>query len=240
VEIANVSVLLAFAAGLASILSPCVLPLIPIYLAYLTGASAGDLTASKRSAAVLHSVAFTAGFGAVLVILGTSVGLVGYALRDNLDVISKVAGVLMIVMGLHVARVFRIPYLDREYALEVNPSNRFGYARSFGIGAAYSVGWTPCIGPTLGAVLALAATSSTVAEGGFLLAVYALGFSVPFIAAGFAIGSVGGLMRALRPHLPKIELASGVVMVAVGVLVFQGALVELNQYFSGFSPTLTF
>jgi cytochrome c-type biogenesis protein len=239
VEIANVSILLAFAAGVVSILSPCVLPLIPIYLAYLTGTTAGDMTANNRSAAVLHSVAFTAGFGAVLIILGVSVGLVGYALRDNLDVISKVAGVLMILMGLHVARVFRIPYLDREYALEVSPSNHVGYVRSFGIGAAYSVGWTPCIGPTLGAVLALAATSSTVAEGGFLLAVYALGFSVPFIAAGFAIGWVGGLMRALRPHLPKIEVVSGVVMVAVGVLVFQGALIELNRYFSGFSPTIS-
>ena len=237
-EIANVSVFLAFAAGVVSILSPCVLPLIPIYLAYLTGATAGDMTVNNRSAAVLHSVAFTAGFGAVLVILGVSIGLVGYALRDNLDVISKVAGVLMILMGLHVARVFRIPYLDREYALEVSPSNRVGYARSFGIGAAYSFGWTPCIGPTLGAVLALAATSSTVAQGGLLLAVYSLGFSLPFIAAGFAIGWVGSFMRTLQPHMPKIEVASGVVMVAVGILVFQGALIELNQYFSGFGPTV--
>ncbi len=238
-EIANVSIFIAFAAGFVSILSPCVLPLIPIYLAYLTGATAHDLEAGGSSrAAVLHSVAFSAGFGAVLVLLGVSVGLIGYVLQDNIDVITKVAGVFMIVMGLHVARVFRIPFLDREYALDVEHGNSVGYARSLGIGAAYSFGWTPCIGPTLGAVLTLAAASSTAAEGGLLLAVYALGFSIPFIAAGFALGRVRGLMQRMSPHLSKIELGSGVVMVAVGVLVFQGALIELNQYFSDFSPTI--
>lgn len=240
-EIANVNVFVAFAAGVVSILSPCVLPLIPIYLAYLTGATAEDLANGGASRTALgHSLAFTVGFGLVLVGLGISVGLVGYVLRDNMDILTKVAGSLMIVMGLHVARVFRIPYLDREYAVQVNHGNGVGYARSFTVGAAYSVGWTPCLGPTLGAILTLAATSGAVAQGGFLLAVYALGFSIPFVAAGLAMGTVRNVMRWLSPHLGKIELASGVVLVAVGVLVFQGALIDLNQYAGGFSPTVSF
>lgn len=238
-EIANVNVFVAFAAGLASVLSPCVLPLIPIYLAYLTGSTATDLSNGGAARAPLaHALAFVAGFSLVLIGLGMSVGPVGYVLRDNMDVLTKVAGALMILMGLHLARVFRIPLLDREYAVKVNHGDRIGYARSFTVGAAYSVGWTPCIGPTLGAILTLAATSGTVAQGGFLLAVYALGFSLPFVAAGAAIGTARGIMRWLNPHLRNIELASGAVLIAVGVLVFQGALIDLNQYFSRFSPTV--
>lgn len=240
-EIANVNVFVAFAAGVVSVLSPCVLPLVPVYLAYLTGSTVRDMEdGNGRGTAIKHSLAFTAGFGLVLVGFGVSVGLVGYVLRDNIDVLSKAAGVLMIVFGLHLARVFRIPLLEREYGFQVGQSGRAGYLRSFMVGAAYSVGWSPCVGPTLGAILTLAAASGSVAQGGVLLAVYAVGFGVPFIAASFAMSGVRHLMQWLGPRLSAVEMVSGTVLVAVGVLVFQGALIDLNRYFSGFTPTVSF
>jgi cytochrome c-type biogenesis protein len=239
-EVAGVNLFVAFAAGLVSILSPCVLPLIPIYLAYLTGSTAEEAeNGGQGTAGLFHSVAFTGGFSLVLIVLGVSVGVVGYFLQDRLDLLTKIGGVLMIVMGLHMARVFRIGALDRDYTVQYNASARIGYARSFTVGAAYSIGWSPCIGPTLGAILTLASTSGNVPESTLLLAVYALGFSVPFIAAGAAIGGVSRLMKAISPQLPKIEFASGLVLVAVGVLVFTGALVELNQYFADYSPSIS-
>ncbi len=240
VEIGGVSVFVAFAAGLVSVLSPCVLPLIPIYLAYLTGSAAEEAeNGGRRTAGLVHSLAFTGGFSLVLIVLGVSVGVVGYFLRDRLDLLTKVAGIVMIVMGLHLARVFRISALDRDYTLHYEGSSRAGYARSFSVGAAYSVGWSPCIGPTLGAILTLASSSGNVPQATLLLAVYALGFSLPFIAAGIAIGAVERFMKAISPQLPKIEFASGLVLIAVGVLVFSGTLVQLNQYFSRFSPSIS-
>jgi cytochrome c-type biogenesis protein len=240
VEVGGVNLFVAFAAGFVSILSPCVLPLIPIYLAYLTGSTAEEAeTGGRNTAGLLHSLAFTGGFSLVLIVLGASVGVVGYFLQDRLDLLTKVGGVLMIAMGLHMARVFRIGALDRDYTLHYNASSRIGYARSFTVGAAYSIGWSPCIGPTLGAILTLASTSGNVPESTLLLAVYALGFSVPFILAGAAIGGVSRLMKAISPQLPKIEFASGLVLVAVGVLVFTGALAELNRYFADFSPPIS-
>ncbi|MDE3097072.1 MAG: cytochrome c biogenesis protein CcdA [Chloroflexota bacterium] len=238
-QLGGVNLFVAFAAGLVSILSPCVLPLVPIYLAYLTGSTAEASEMGGRSrAGLFHSIAFTGGFSLVLIILGASVGVVGYFFQDHLGLLTKIAGVLMIVMGLHMARIFRIPLLDRDFTLQYEGPSRAGYVRSFSVGAAYSVGWSPCIGPTLGAVLTLASTSGNVPQATVLLAVYALGFSVPFIAAGAAIGGVQRFMKAIAPQLPRIEFASGLVLVAVGVLVFSGALVQLNQYFSGFAPSI--
>jgi cytochrome c-type biogenesis protein len=239
-EIGGVNLFIAFAAGLASVVSPCVLPLIPIYLAYLTGSTAEEAEhGSRGTAGLFHSLAFTGGFSLVLIVLGASVGLVGYFLQDRLDLLTKIGGVLMILMGLHMARVFRIGALDCDYTLQYQARARIGYVRSFTVGAAYSVGWSPCIGPTLGAILTLASTAGNVPAAALLLAVYAVGFSLPFIFAGAAIGGVQRLMKAIAPQLPKIEFASGLVLVGVGVLVFTGALVDLNRYFAGFSPSIS-
>ena len=239
-EIGGVNLFFAFAAGLVSVLSPCVLPLVPIYLAYLTGSTAEVAeNGGRRTAGLFHSLAFTGGFSLVLIVFGVSVGVAGYFLQDHLGLLTKAAGIVMIVMGLHMARVFRISALDRDYTVQYKASSRIGYARSFSVGAAYSVGWSPCIGPTLGVILTLASTSGTVPQATLLLAVYALGFSLPFIVAGVAIGSVQRFMKAISPQLPKIEFASGLVLVAVGVLVFSGALVQLNQYFSRFSRSIS-
>lgn len=242
----------AFAAGLLSFLSPCVLPIVPAYIAQLTGASVETSASDARREAVSHAVAFVLGFTLVFTAIGASAGLVGSLVRDHLDDLGKVAGVFLIVMGLNLMRVVRIPWLYRTFQLPVGgvpkgygpgaasiaefESRGWGraalnYSRSAGLGAAFSIGWTPCIGPVLGAIFALAAESSTVGQGAYLLLAYGLGLGVPFIVTGFALGTVSGWLRRLGPALPAIEMAAGAVVVFVGALIFLGDFRSVNQYF---------
>jgi cytochrome c-type biogenesis protein len=220
-----------------SVLSPCVLPLVPIYIGYLTGTTAVRGTpsgaASVKQSPFLHAISFVAGFGLVFVVFGVSLGLVGFLLRDQQDILAKAAGSLMILFGLHLSGIIKIPFLEQErrtwFAIG---GDSVGYARSFLIGAAFSVGWSPCIGPTLGAILALAATSGTVLEGGLLLIVYSLGLSIPFLAMGLAFNSAQGVYLRLRPLMPVINFGSGTLIIIVGILIFTGTLINLNQYFN--------
>src|SRR3989304_4139711 len=209
VELGGVSLLVAFVAGLLSCASPCVLPLIPAYLGYLTGASfeaTGTAPAQQPVAAAVaqgagatgiavsggvatraeappspfrHALSFVAGFSLVFVAFGVSLGILGFFLRDHQDLILKVAGGLLIVMGLHLSGVITIPFLEQERRLDVGGGARGGYARSFFVGSAFSAGWSPCIGPTLGAILALAVSSGTVLEAGILLLAYSVGLGAP-------------------------------------------------------------
>lgn len=242
----------AFAAGLLSFLSPCVLPIVPAYIAQLTGASVSGPGASPRREAVSHALAFVLGFTLVFTAIGASAGLVGGLLTDHLDALGKVAGVFLIVTGLNLMGVIRIPWLYRTFQLPVGSAGAgFGpgtasvaefqarglggaalnYSRSAGLGAAFSVGWTPCIGPVLGAIFALAAESSTVGQGAYLLLAYGLGLGVPFIVTGFALGTVSAWLRKLGPALPAIEFAAGAIVVFVGALIFLGDFRSVNQYF---------
>ncbi len=242
----------AFAAGLLSFLSPCVLPIVPAYIAQLTGASVSGSHGSTRREAVSHAIAFVVGFTLVFTAIGASAGLVGGLLTDHLDALGKVAGVFLIVMGLNLMGIVRIPWLYRTYQLPVGSTGAgFGpgtasvaefearglgraainYSRSAGLGAAFSIGWTPCIGPVLGAIFALAAESSTVGQGAYLLLAYGLGLGVPFIVTGFALGTVSAWLRKLGPALPVIEFAAGAIVVFVGALIFLGDFRSVNQYF---------
>lgn len=240
----------AFAAGILSFLSPCVLPLVPAYLAHLTGTTGYIEGPEHRRETIANAASFVLGFTAVFTLLGASVGLFGYFIRDNLSTFERIAGLFLIVMGLNLIGVIRIPWLYRTYALQTTAGPIAGgagggvprvgwdraatYAKSFGVGSAFSVGWTPCIGPVLGAILTLAASSSTVARGGYLLLVYSLGLGVPFLITAFAFVPVTAFLRRIRGALPILEMATGAMVVLVGVLVFSDRLTVFNQYFDFF------
>ena len=235
-EIGGVSLTIAFAAGLLSCLSPCALPMVPTYIGYLSGsAAAGEPGSGPRLTVLYHALGFMGGFMLVFVAIGASVGMVGWILRDNLDLLQKAAGVVMIAFGLHLSGVLQIPWLEREVRSGYDPAGGIGYTRSFLVGSAYAIGWSPCIGPTLGAILTLAAASGTAWEGTALLTVYSLGMALPFLAIAVAFNSVHRFYRRLGPYLGTISFASGVLLIVVGVLVYTGSLAELNRYF-GFGP----
>ncbi|HWO94442.1 MAG TPA: cytochrome c biogenesis protein CcdA [Dehalococcoidia bacterium] len=243
--------LFAFWAGLVSILSPCVLPLIPVYITHLTGqttqamsmaGAGGPSTATfsiRNNAAFPHAVAFVLGFSVVFVIMGASVGVVGYALQDRQDILERIAGVLIIAMGLHVSGILKIPFLERTYEVDVGRDTPPGLTRSFLVGSAFSVGWTPCFGPILGTILGLAATSSTVWQGAILLVFYSVGFSIPFLLTGAAVGTATRALRAVRPYMGAVSAVSGVVLIVAGILIFTGELASLNQYFDFFESDVT-
>ena len=255
----------AFAAGILSFLSPCVLPLVPAYLAHLTGTAAtlGPERAGRRET-VTHAASFVLGFTAVFTFIGASVGLIGavvsqdssYAVRDNLPVLARIGGVFLVIMGLNLIGVIRIPWLYRTYTLETASASGgrlaagaagggtivmggrgsswhgLTYAKSFGVGSAFAVGWTPCIGPVLGAILTLSASSSSVAKGGYLLLVYSLGLGVPFLITGMAVVPVTRFLRSVRGLMPLVEILTGVLVIFVGVLLFFNELTIFNTYFS--------
>jgi cytochrome c-type biogenesis protein len=251
----------AFAAGVISFLSPCVLPLVPAYIAHLTGLNASSVEAAGRRETVSHAFAFVMGFGLVFTALGASLGLVGSVLWSE-PLLMRAAGIFLIVLGLNLMGVIRIPWLYRTYqlgaaapsaaaggpvfavaggpasgggALIAVRSTGLGYARSLGFGGAFAVAWTPCIGPVLGSIMTLAAASGTVAQGTYLLLAYSAGLAVPFLIAGFALGSVTAALKRINRFLPAVEVAAGAIVVAVGILVFLNEFSSLNRFFNFFS-----
>jgi cytochrome c-type biogenesis protein len=235
------SLVTAFAAGLLSVLSPCVLPLMPAYLSLVSGVSVEQMRAPEagalRGRVMGSALGFVVGFSAVFVALGASATLLGRWLRSwrvqllGLDVgIAQLAGLLIIVMGLHVAGVFRIPWLYRERRMEVRarPTGPIGTAL---VGAAFAFGWTPCVGPILGGILTLAGGRDTVLQGVWLLSVYSLGLAIPFLLAAWSLDRFLRAFGRLRRHLGKLEIAAGALLVGVGVLVLTDQLTRLNSYF---------
>lgn len=270
-EIGGISVLIAFVAGLLSIASPCILPLIPAYLGYLTGVSLegedampptpqpaqGAVVASTSAhggAAVaamalpdgsrvgapkvatpspfLHAVSFVGGFSFVFILFGISLGIIGFFLRDQQELIFKFAGGSLIILGLHLAQVITIPFLEVDRRLDVGAGAKIGYARSFMVGSAFSAGWSPCIGPTLGAILALAVASGTVAQAGVLLLAYAAGLAIPFLALGLAYTSVKPVYLRIKRYMGPVNFASGALIIVIGVLIFTDSLINLNTLFN--------
>lgn len=250
-EVGGISLLVALGAGLFSFLSPCLLPLVPPYLAYLTGTSTTPTTGGKHGspteikarayAPFLHSLSFTFGFSVVFVSLGVSLGIIGFFLREHQDIVQKVAGSLLIALGLHLAGVITIPFLEREQRLGIEGGT--GYLRSFLVGCSFAAGWSPCIGPTLGAILALAVSGANVAQAAVLLGAYSAGLAIPFLLLGLAFNALLPLYRWLRLISPVINYVSGATLVVVGVLIFTNSLINLNSLFdwgpfSKLTPTL--
>ncbi|HLZ72762.1 MAG TPA: cytochrome c biogenesis protein CcdA [Dehalococcoidia bacterium] len=243
----------AFLAGLLSFLSPCVLPLVPVYIAQMAG-TATDGGASRR-VTLTHALSFVAGFSLVFIALGASVGLIGYGLKDHQRDLAVLAGIFIIVMGMHLTGLLRIPVLYRTYAVPVGAGAgggtlsvgggaggkraggrlaALGYGRSSLVGAGFALGWTPCIGPVLGSILTLAQAQGTVGRSILLLVFYSLGLGVPFIVTGMAVGSVTGYLKRINRFLPAIEVGSGALLIFVGVLLIAGRMTMFNSYFDHF------
>ena len=235
----SLGVAVAFSAGLFSFLSPCVLPLFPSYLSFITGMSVDRLTAevgtSERTRAFAHSVAFVAGFTAVFVALGASFSAAGQFLLDYRDWIRIGGGALIIVFGLYIAGVLRIGLFGRsaQFAIKSKPA---GYLGSFAVGLTFAIGWTPCVGPVLGSILTLAGSENTVREGVALLLAYSAGLGLPFLLFSVALGGFLRFFKRYRPLIPVVERAAGVLLVAVGVLVVTNYYVVLNSWALGLTP----
>lgn len=226
----NISVVGAFAAGLLSFLSPCVLPLVPPYLCFLAGVSFDEYSNSEGAvpASVFKTaLAFVLGFTTVFVLLGATASLVGQALTRYLDILSMIAGAIIIVMGLHFLGVFRIGFLYREARVHVE-KRPAGLIGAFLIGIAFAFGWTPCVGPVLAAILFVAGTEDTVGSGALLLAVYSLGIGLPFLAASLFAGPFMRLMKRFRAHMGKVEKTMGALLVLTGLLFLTGQMATMS------------
>ncbi len=235
----SLGVVVAFSAGLFSFLSPCVLPLFPSYVSFITGMSVGDLTADLTGAArrrvMLHALAFVAGFSLVFVSLGASFSAAGQFLLDYRDLIRRVGGVLIVLFGFYIAGVFKLGLLGRTKQLQLREKPA-GYLGSLAVGITFAIGWTPCVGPILGAILSLAGTAETVQRGIGLLIAYSAGLGLPFLLSAVALGSFLRFFKRYRPFIPVMERAAGALLVVVGVLVFTNYYVVLNSWAISLTP----
>jgi cytochrome c-type biogenesis protein len=231
----DLSIPVAFIAGVASFLSPCVLPLVPGYISMLSGSSVEELKAGGDSALIgrifRNSVAFVIGFSAVFVTLGASATSVGKFLLSQRTVFNIVAGTIIIIFGLHLTGLVKIPLLYRD-ARMAGGAPRRGILGSFILGFAFAFGWTPCIGPILTAILLLAARRDTVTAGMFLLAIYSAGLAIPFLLTSLGLSQFLKFYGRFRKHLQAVEVASGVLLIAIGVLMAFNKFTVISGYLS--------
>ncbi|MCB9994116.1 MAG: sulfite exporter TauE/SafE family protein [Hyphomicrobiaceae bacterium] len=244
-----------FGAGILSFLSPCVLPLVPPYLTYMSGASfeqyrqEGSVGGAVWRRSVFTSVFFILGFSLVFIALGATATAFGQAFRSlfgyevtlgplSFSLLPTAAGILIVIMGLHFLGLFRIGLLDMQVRHQ-GPSAASGPLGGFLLGLAFAIGWTPCIGPVLAAILAVAANQNSATEGALLLAVYSLGLGVPFFIAGVAIGPFLGFFQAFKKHLGIVEKAMGALLVLTGLLFVTGQFTRLSYWFLETFPALS-
>lgn len=235
-EPAGLDLFVAFLAGLLSFLSPCVLPLVPSYIGFLTGMTLPEMT-GRRRIALLHAVLFVSGFSLIFILLGASATALGGALKYYQAWIARVGGVLVILFGLLCLGVVKAGFLEQERRLQLQ-HKPVGYLGSVLVGMAFGAGWTPCIGPVLGAILSLAATSDSVPRGMLLLGVYSAGLAVPFLLAAVAVESFLEWFQRFRRYLPWVMRVSGVLLVFVGVLMATGEFTRLAGWLQRFTPEI--
>lgn len=228
----------AFIAGLLSFLSPCVFPLIPSYITYITGLSFADLQAEHpshiiRQKSILHSLSFIAGFTVVFVLLGASATYIGSVLQENATIIRKTGGVLLVILGIHVTGILPLKFLlgEKRVSIKHKPA---GYVGSFLVGIAFAAGWTPCIGPILAAILAVAATQDSVYQGIILLLLYSMGLGVPFFLSALAMHRFLVVFNRFKKYIHIFEVVTGILLIAIGVLIYTNWLSRL----SGFATVL--
>jgi len=230
----GVSLAVAFTAGLLSFLSPCVLPLIPSYVGFLTGMSADQLQ-TRRGTAVLHGLWFVAGFTLVFVLLGAAASGLGALLRDYQHWLGRVGGVLVILFGLYLLGVLRPAFLMRERRIELS-RKPLGYFGSGVVGFTFGAAWTPCIGPILGGILTLAATRSELIQGTALLAAYALGLAVPFLLTALALDRFLIWFQRFRPYIVWVDRIAGGMLIVLGILLVTDSFTLLAGYLQGLTP----
>lgn len=230
--------LAAFAAGFVSFVSPCVLPLVPAYLSLLTGESVEDLKAETAARArvqtLAHAIAFVLGFSLIFIALGLSASVIGGTLNANRSLIAQIGGIIVVLLGLHMMGMIRIPFLMMDKRFHVH-RDRATFWTSGLVGMAFAAGWSPCIGPILAGILAIASQQRST-EAAVLLAFYSLGLAVPFIVAAAAIGLVLPLLNRIKPWLRAIEFGAGAFLIAVGLVLVNDAFLNIAGWFYQFVP----
>jgi cytochrome c-type biogenesis protein len=232
----TVGITIAFGAGVLSFLSPCVLPLVPSYLSFVTGMSLEDLQKGvDRRATLVHSLLFVAGFTGIFLLLGASASFLGQFFKVYEVWIARVGGFVIMILGLHLAGALRLTPLMREKRVHLHDKPT-GYLGTVGVGAAFGAGWTPCIGPVLGAILTFAASQDHFWSGVGLLFVYSLGLAVPFLLSALALDAFLRAFARFRRFLPVIQVAAGVLLVILGLLLMTGTFSALSAYLTRFTP----
>jgi cytochrome c-type biogenesis protein len=227
----SISFIGAFGAGILSFLSHCVLPLVPVYLANIAGASVLTSAPPDRRYIFLHTLSFIVGFSLIFIALGASLGLLGAAIPQL--VLEKVGGALLIAFGVFLIAATKVPWLNYEKRLDFTRAKGTGYVRSLLIGVIFSLGWIPCVGPILGGILTLAASSQTAWQGVYLLFAYCLGLGLPFIAVGLALGAASRYIRWLSRHAFITSIVAAVLLISVGILMLTGYLEYLMNLMQG-------
>ena len=229
---ANIGLGLAFVAGLASFLSPCVFSLVPAYIGYLGGRSAASVQDGEgnRWLTFSHGLAFVLGFSIVFVFLGVATSAIGGVLYDLRTWIAKIGGIVVILFGLHMTRIIRIKFLDYDLRPQSQPDRQRGYLSSALMGVFFSAGWSPCVGPVLGAILTLSLSGGSVTQGASLLTAYSAGLAIPFLIAALGVGWVTKVLRRYGKVMHYVEIGMGVLLIIVGVMLFLGTFEQLARF----------
>lgn len=220
-ESANLGLSIAFLGGLASFLSPCVFALVPAYIGYLSGRSVGSQE-NSRIYTLSHGVAFVLGFSTVFILLGLGASAIGNLLFDIRPYLTKIGGVVVVLFGLHMTGLIRIPFLQYDVRRQEAPDKKLGYLSSFLLGVFFSAGWSPCVGPILGTILTLSLSTGSLNQGFLLLVAYSAGLAIPFLIAAVEIGLVTSFIKKYGNVVRYVEIAMGVVMIVIGLLLFFG------------------
>ena len=233
----EIGIAIAFTAGVLSFLSPCVLPLVPSYLTFVTGMSLEDLEGGvNRRATFIHSTLFVVGFSSIFILLGASASFLGQFFWQYELWIARIGGLIIVLLGLHMAGVFRLTPLLREKRLHLNDKPA-GYLGTLGVGMAFGAGWTPCIGPILGAILTYGFSQDTMWAGVGLLTVYSLGLAIPFLLAAVALDRFLLALARFRRWIPVVEKASGVLLIFIGLMLLTDRFAVLTAWLNQYTPT---
>ena len=228
-ETNSISLGLAFLAGLASFLSPCVFSLVPAYIGYLGGRSAGSGNQSRWTT-FSHGLAFVLGFSVVFILLGITTSALGNLLYNARDWIAKIGGIVVIVFGLHMTGIIRIPFLEYDTRKQDLPDPKLGYLSSALMGVFFSAGWSPCVGPVLGAILTLSFTGGSILQGVSLLSSYSAGLAIPFLIAALGVGWVSTIIRKYSKAMRIVEIVMGIILIIVGAMLFLGTFQQLARF----------
>lgn len=238
----EVTVGIAFIAGLASFLSPCILPLVPAYIGYLGGKSlssdTGSSTFQKRWQTVFHGLAFILGFSLVFILLGLTFSVLGGFLSSIRDILAKVGGLIVILFGIHMIGIVRFKFLEYDTRLQNPVIKSMGFLSSFLMGIFFSAGWSPCLGPVLASILTVAINSGDAGVGVRLLGAYSLGMGIPFLLAAFGVSWISRFILKFRKTVRIIEIIMGIILVAVGIMLFSGTFALIARYGNFFNTGL--
>ncbi|WP_084138626.1 cytochrome c biogenesis CcdA family protein [Halalkalibacter okhensis] len=233
-KIDNLSILVAFTAGLLSFLSPCVFPLLPAYISTLTGSTVSDKVNVNKKLVFTRSISFILGFSIIFVLLGVSASFIGQMFMENRNIVEKISGLLIIIFGLQMVGLLQLKFLMREKRIHMQ-SKRAGAGPSFLIGMAFAFGWSPCVGVVLSSILLLAASHETVSSGVILLSVYSLGLGIPFLMVSILVTYSLKVVRNINSILPKLSVVNGWILIGLGLLLFTGQFQRISAWLATFT-----